>query len=239
MNNSISINNNQGDTLGVGIRGNGNIIAKEVSLNLLISANDQDSQETREIKNKQIKLEDLASLINKTKNPNTETKVKGPNRIQRAIGRIFQVEKRWKEKSFGNTYMVKIGDSEISLNEYIKRLTLQIGNDLINKREYYEAIKVYNLAFPAGIEDIDIVHNKGVALGMLGRYDEAISCYDKALAMDPNYIFALNNKGSALVILGRYDEANKYFDRALDLDPKNVRTWYNKGTLFNQSKKYN
>ena len=132
MNNSISISNNQGDILGVGISGNGNFFAKEVSLNLHISANEHDSQQLREISSSPIKIEDLFALINKTKNPTTETKIKKPNRIQRAIARMY--DKTQKQKQ------MKIKEESRQIDEFITKTTIQIGNNLIHKGEFYELL---------------------------------------------------------------------------------------------------
>ena len=57
---------------------------------------------------------------------------------------------------------------------------------------------------------LSALHNKGLALDHLQRYDEALQSFDKALAIDPSYVNAINNKGLALDHLQRYNESLQY-----------------------------
>jgi tetratricopeptide (TPR) repeat protein len=80
--------------------------------------------------------------------------------------------------------------------------------------------------------NVDILYNKGVALGKLGDYTQAISYYDRALAIEPTYTGALTGKGFALHQLRSNIQAIVYYDKALAIDPSNVDTLTNKGLLL-------
>ena len=59
--------------------------------------------------------------------------------------------------------------------------------------------------------NVDVLYNKGVALGKLGEYAQAIQYYDQALAIEPNYTGALVGKGFALDQLGSNNQAIQYY----------------------------
>jgi tetratricopeptide (TPR) repeat protein len=59
--------------------------------------------------------------------------------------------------------------------------------------------------------------NKGVALGLQGKYDEAIMAFDKAIEINPQYVAAWAGKSIVLKALGRTTEANAAFARTKEL----------------------
>jgi tetratricopeptide (TPR) repeat protein len=61
--------------------------------------------------------------------------------------------------------------------------------------------------------------NKGVILGILGRYEEAIAAYNNAIVINPQYAEAWSNKGKALSRLGLQEEAKEAFEKAHEIDP--------------------
>ncbi|HEY9491598.1 MAG TPA: tetratricopeptide repeat protein, partial [Nitrososphaeraceae archaeon] len=103
------------------------------------------------------------------------------------------------------------------------------GNSLLNQGKYEEAISLYDMRLSVDPNDVDALHNKGVALHYLGRYEEAINTYDKVLALDPKYVNALYGKGAAIDILGKHEEAISWYDKTLKVDPKNVDALFSKG----------
>jgi tetratricopeptide (TPR) repeat protein len=60
---------------------------------------------------------------------------------------------------------------------------------------------------------------KGLALGILHKYNDALVYFDKALSIDANNVNALIGKGTTLGSLQRYSEALTYFDKALIINP--------------------
>ena len=51
---------------------------------------------------------------------------------------------------------------------------------------------------------MQMLFNRGLSLGKLGRYEDAIHSYDRVIELDPKNINTYNAKGSALEKLGRY-----------------------------------
>lgn len=65
----------------------------------------------------------------------------------------------------------------------------------------------------------DILHNKGIVLIKLGKYNEAIIVFDKILSLNPKDVAGLYNKGVALDKLGKHLEAKQYQNKALQINP--------------------
>ena len=74
------------------------------------------------------------------------------------------------------------------------------------------------------LENVDIMNEKGIALGKLGRYEEAITWFDKALSIDPRNFYSLSYKGAALGLLGRYEESINWIDKSLEVNPNALET---------------
>ena len=84
----------------------------------------------------------------------------------------------------------------------------------------------------------DDLHNKGVSLISLGRYEEANALFDKVLEVDPRDEKAWDNKSTSLYSLGRYEEAIFCVDKALLLNPNNKVAWDNKGISLHDLGRY-
>lgn len=77
--------------------------------------------------------------------------------------------------------------------------------------------------------DAVLLHNKGLSLYKLERYDEALACFDDTLAINPQAYETWSNKGSVLYALKRPAEALVCFDRALEINSRSENAWSNKG----------
>ena len=106
------------------------------------------------------------------------------------------------------------------------------GSLLVAKKEYQEAIEVYEKALEIKLDYNQAWKGKGNALRHLGRYEEAIEAYEKALQIEPDYYKAWNAKGNALFSLGRYEEAIACYDKAIEIQPDYHRAWKNKGVAL-------
>ncbi|MBL7051008.1 tetratricopeptide repeat protein [Candidatus Woesearchaeota archaeon] len=60
------------------------------------------------------------------------------------------------------------------------------GNNLLNKKEYKEAIEAYDKAIEINPQDYSALNNKGLALLYSGNEKEATNCFKKALATQNN-----------------------------------------------------
>jgi tetratricopeptide (TPR) repeat protein len=59
--------------------------------------------------------------------------------------------------------------------------------------------------------------DKGLALGIQGKYDEAVQAFDKSIEINPQKENAWYNKGNAFKALGRITESNAAFAKAKEL----------------------
>jgi len=66
---------------------------------------------------------------------------------------------------------------------------------------------------------VEILVNKGSALGKLGHFTEAIMYYDYALKIDPEFLPAKNNKANALANLKDYGDAISLYEEILKKNP--------------------
>ena len=128
--------------------------------------------------------------------------------------RLDEIDKRFK-KPIGNA------------SDYLK-----LGNAEYDERNYQRAIEHYDKAIEIKPDDAMAWHNKGVALGELGRYEDALKAYDKAIEIEPDYATAWHNKGIALGKLGRYDDALKAYNKAIEIKPDYTKAWYNKACVY-------
>ncbi|MDA7989673.1 MAG: tetratricopeptide repeat protein [Gammaproteobacteria bacterium] len=64
-----------------------------------------------------------------------------------------------------------------------------------------------------------VLREKVIILGRLGRHGEVLECCEEALAEAPGDLQTLNYRGHALYNLGRYEEAFEVTEAAIDLDP--------------------
>ncbi len=70
-----------------------------------------------------------------------------------------------------------------------------------------EAVNDYNNALKINPNDIDALHNLGVAFALTERYLEALNALDKTLELEPDNIRALENKIHVLTKNGQYIDA--------------------------------
>ena len=77
------------------------------------------------------------------------------------------------------------------------------GNTFYLEGNYVKSLEYFDQILQVDPEYIDVLNNKGLALGKLGRYDEAITWYDKALEIEPENIDVLANKSNAVYELGK------------------------------------
>nr|QNO43661.1 cell division coordinator CpoB [Methanosarcinales archaeon ANME-2c ERB4] len=78
----------------------------------------------------------------------------------------------------------------------------------------------------------DKLHNKGLALADLDRYEEALKAFEKAIKLKPDASYAWYSKGRALADLDRYEEALKAFEKTIELKPDDADAWHSKGVAL-------
>jgi Flp pilus assembly protein TadD len=80
-------------------------------------------------------------------------------------------------------------------------------------------------------------HNRGSALGYLGRFNEAVASFDRAIAINSEDFQAWNDRGLALFNLQNWDEAIASWDKAIEIEPTCFQAWYNRGCLLENTGK--
>ncbi|PWS36855.1 hypothetical protein DFH01_14955 [Falsiroseomonas bella] len=87
------------------------------------------------------------------------------------------------------------------------------------------------LALTLTPEDLELLVDRAVALGTLGRYREALEDLDRVLSLDPDRAEALVFRAAALRQLDRPDMARRDLDRALAIEPDHVEGLLERGIL--------
>jgi tetratricopeptide (TPR) repeat protein len=87
------------------------------------------------------------------------------------------------------------------------------------------------LALTLTPEDLELLVDRAVALGTLGRYREALEDLNRVLSLDPDRPEALVFRAAALRQLDRPDVARRDLDRALAIEPDNAEGLLERGIL--------
>jgi tetratricopeptide (TPR) repeat protein len=96
--------------------------------------------------------------------------------------------------------------------------------------DFEKAVASYDKALEMEPNHIDLLNNKGKALGMMGRFDDAISCFDKSLAINASNPESSTLKAIALSRgLNRNREAIAIFDQVLQANSSYFDAWIGMG----------
>lgn len=80
-------------------------------------------------------------------------------------------------------------------------------------------------------DDVELLIDRAIALGVIGRHGEAVADLDRALASDPQRPDALVFRAAAWRQLDRAEPARRDIERALALDPDNAEALLERGIL--------
>jgi tetratricopeptide (TPR) repeat protein len=94
-----------------------------------------------------------------------------------------------------------------------------MGPALYRLCKFDSSLNFFNESLMDNPHDVEILVNKGSALGKLGYHSEAIVYYDHAIKIDPNFLPAKNNKANALANMGNYKDAVFLYDEVLEENP--------------------
>jgi Tfp pilus assembly protein PilF len=110
----------------------------------------------------------------------------------------------------------------------------QVGDTLMAKRRYQEAIESYKHADPTAT-----VWNKlGIAYQMMFNLEDATRCYKTSLKLDPKNALVMNNLGTVYDSQKDYKRAEKMYRRALKIEPHSALVLKNLGTELLARHKY-
>ncbi|MEW5977287.1 MAG: tetratricopeptide repeat protein [Acidobacteriota bacterium] len=94
---------------------------------------------------------------------------------------------------------------------------LKEGTQLIAKKEFLEAIRVYEQATAAGAQ-ADVWDGLGLLYLRTDRKNEALGAFERAIELDPKYLFSYAHLGSVYLEARRYKELMVVAQRALAMD---------------------
>ncbi len=82
-------------------------------------------------------------------------------------------------------------------------------------------------------------HNRGVSLGLHGKFEEALADFDVALKLRPDHVNGWFNRAEILTQLGRFDEAVNDYSRALKYKIDDHGSLIGRAAALRQLGKYN
>lgn len=115
------------------------------------------------------------------------------------------------------------------LNE--KLLALK-GIVLSEKRNFDDAIMIFDEYLNSYPKEIFVLKNKAYCLRQLKKQKECLKIYDKILKIDKYNESALYWKGVALMMLKRFDEALNIFNKFLKINSTCDKAFFNKGSVL-------
>ena len=106
-----------------------------------------------------------------------------------------------------------------------------IGTALFQKRQFNQAIAVYQQAISLRIADAKTYTHLGAALIRTGQLDQAIKALEHAIGLRPGQVSAHNYLGMAFQIQGKFDLAIESYERATALEPENAEIHWSLGLV--------
>jgi tetratricopeptide (TPR) repeat protein len=82
------------------------------------------------------------------------------------------------------------------------------------------------------------LHNRGVSLGLHGKYERALKDFEQVIELKPDFPSAWYNRAEVRATLGHYDEAIVDYTKGLELTPGDVGMFVGRGTARYRLKKY-
>lgn len=132
----------------------------------------------------------------------------------------------------------KIENDDGSISKYDLRTLYKKSQDSIEKGEYSEAIKLYNILIETLPNDVEIHYLRGILNHKIGEFDEAIKDYDFLIKNEAADAKILNNLGSIYASKKEYKEAKKWFARAIKEDSRLVEAHNNIAAILLQTENY-
>jgi serine/threonine protein kinase/tetratricopeptide (TPR) repeat protein len=123
-------------------------------------------------------------------------------------------------------------------------LLMAKGDDYFIRRQYGDAISVYDRILGIDPGNYHALQSKGRALAKLGRYNESLLYLNQALTYidwrvdEGSYTYNYFVKGWVLAQTGDYDGAINAFDKVILVDPDALTTHYNKAWVLAKQNKY-
>ncbi|MFX1390123.1 MAG: tetratricopeptide repeat protein [Promethearchaeota archaeon] len=116
-----------------------------------------------------------------------------------------------------------------------RSLLLQKSFAFVFLKEYDEGLEAVDEALELDPQDVDMLNNKAIILGYLGRKKEAVETAEKLISINPNYGNYYDTYGEVLMSLGDFETAIEKLKEALNLEPTG---WFAFETCLKMGKCY-
>jgi tetratricopeptide (TPR) repeat protein len=95
------------------------------------------------------------------------------------------------------------------------------ADDKFKHGQFGDAVNHYDAVLERAPNNFRALHNKGLALFALSKFEKSIECYDKALEIQPNASRVKLNKAISLNSNRNFQEAKNLLDEIVELTPTN------------------
>ena len=169
-------------------------------------------------------------IISQNENTNDKTEMK----IETEIVSKGTLTKNNSENILDNEEHDNLSVEDIELGKLLNQINLDCDSSIfVDTISYYDgmgpalyrlcqfddSLNFFNDSLINDPDNVEILVNKGSALGKVGFVSEAIAYYDHAIALDPDYLPAKNNKANALANFGNLDDAIFLYNEILEESP--------------------
>ncbi len=148
----------------------------------------------------------------------------------------FNVETIKKGESFEDSwyherYDIKAGSRyeqlrSLSDREVIAVLLYNVGNALLERERYEEAVRRYELAVTGMPSYAEAWGNMGIALEALGEQERALEALEKARTLDPSLHNLSSNIAAVAARLAKHEQAIQEYSRAVSERPDDPEVLY-------------
>ena len=214
--NGIDITDTKGDVIGVGIKGTGHFIGKEIGytvqgnviqLNISSNISKEVIDSLQNIINMPTQIDQKSLTQNIEYDKDNKNKLYEINNTQKQITSLLQeVDNIGKKEGTQPIEVIRSEGIQISRKELLLKEHILKGNEYYYKKEYNNAIQCFDKALEIDPNNASTWNNKGLVLDHLRKYDDAIQCYDKALEIDPNNDLFNENRNIVLEKLGKTEK---------------------------------
>jgi tetratricopeptide (TPR) repeat protein len=111
------------------------------------------------------------------------------------------------------------------------------ADEMMAKKNYTEAAKLYSIAIEMNTDDPDIYNayfNRSQALLFLGKVDESLADCTRVIELKPSFPNAYKYRGIIYLQTDRYIQAVNDFSRLIELEPGNSSGYANRGIALEQ-----
>lgn len=134
---------------------------------------------------------------------------------------------------------------EVNFNSVVDHInTINVLNNnglaLYHRKEYEQAIKIFDEALKINPNNIIVLHNKANALhySVKYQYQDEVNVYDEILHIEPGNVIYLSLKAQVLTDLGREQDAIDLCDKILEIGSENLWALFWKAINLEDLKRY-